>query len=265
MKFRVAACCLAAGSVLSAPAIAATAPSDAATAAATPIDFEVSGGLDYSTGRYGLSSDTRVLDVPFGVKFQEGNLRLEASIPYLDIKGPGISAGDIVVAKPGKTVSEASGIGDLTATGGWTLFAEDGPVPGVELAGTVKLPTAGPQLGTGKTDFTAQANLFHSITPTTLLFGSLGYQWLGSPAGFTLLSGVRVTAGVNFKPEDNVALGATLDYRQKYEAGLSDYVSIDPYALWRFLPDLGISAYAIIGASNSAPGFGGGFRLIAYL
>ena len=265
MKFKIAMSCVAACSALTVPAIAANAPTTATTAAATPVDLELSTGFDYSTGRYGLTSDTRVLDVPVGVKFQDGNLRLEASIPYLDIRGPGVSAGDIVVAKPSKTTSESSGIGDLTATGGWTLFPEDGPIPGIELAGTVKLPTAGSGLGTGKTDFTVQANLFHSITPTTLLFGSLGYQWLGSPAGFTLLSGVRLTAGVNFKPQDNIAFGALLDYRQKYEAGLSDYVAIDPYAVWRFLPDLGLSAYGIIGATNSAPGFGAGLRLIAYL
>ncbi len=265
MKFTIATSCLLAASVLAFPATAANAPTQAATAAATPVDLELSTGFDYSTGRYGLSSDTRVLDVPFGVKYQAGNLRLEATIPYLDIKGPGISAGDVVIAGPGSAVSERSGIGDLTATGGWTFLTENGAIPGVELAGTVKVPTAGSGLGTGKADFTVQANLFHSLTPTTSLFGSLGYQWLGSPAGFPLLSGARVTAGVNFKPQDNVAFGALLDYRQKYEAALSDFVSIDPYALWRFSPDFGVSAYGIIGATNSAPGFGGGIRLIAYL
>lgn len=265
MKCGVAVCFLVVSSGLAVPGMAANAPTAATTAAATPVDLEFSTGFDYSTGRYGLPSDTRVLDVPFGAKFQDGNLRLEGSIPYLDIKGPGIAAGDIVVTGANSKLSERSGVGDLTVTGGWTIFTENGAIPGVELAGTVKLPTAGSGLGTGKTDFTAQANLFHSLTPTTLLFGSLGYQWLGSPAGFTLLSGVRVTAGVNFKPQDNIAFGVLLDYRERYEAALSDYVSLDPYAVWRFLPDLGLSAYAIIGATNSAPGFGGGFRLIAYI
>lgn len=264
MNDMIAVCCLVAGLLLAVPAAAANAPSEA-TAAATPVDLEFSTGLDYSTGRYGLSPDTQVLDVPFGAKFQEGNLRLEASIPYLDIRGPGVSAGDIVVTSPNNRVSERSGVGDFVATGGWTLFSEDGPMPGIELAGTVKLPTAGTGLGTGKTDFTAQANLFHSIGPAMLLFGSVGYQWLGSPAGFPLLSGARVTAGVNFKPQDNVAFGALLDYREKYETGLSDYASLDPYVVWRFLPTLGMSAYGIIGTTNSAPGFGGGLRLIAYL
>lgn len=265
MKLTVAACCLAGASVLALPAMAANAPGAATTAAATPVDIELSTGFDYSTGKYGLSSDTRVLDVPFDVKYQDGNLRLEATIPYLDIKGPGVSVGDVVVAGPKSSVSETSGIGDLTLIGGWTVLTENGAIPGVELAGTVKVPTAGTGLGTGKADFTVQANLFHSLTPTTLLFGSLGYQWLGSPAGFPLLNGVRVTAGVNFKPQDNVAFGALLDYRQKYEAGLSDFVSIDPYALWRFAGNYGVSAYGMIGATNAAPGFGGGLRLIAYL
>jgi len=265
MNCGIAVCCLVAGSVLAGPAMAANAPTEATAAAATPVDLEFSTGFDDSTGKYGLLSDTRVLDVPFGAKFQDGNLRLEASIPYLNIRGPGVAAGDVVVVGSNTRVSERSGVGDLVATGGWTLFPEDGPIPGIELAGTVKIPTAGPGLGTGETDFTAQANLFHSLTPTTLLFGSLGYQWLGSRVGLPLLNGARVTGGVNFKPQDNVAFGALLDYREKYEAVLSDYVSIDPYAVWRFLPDLGVSAYGIVGATNSAPAFGGGLRLIAYL
>ena len=260
----IAISCAAAGALAASPALAATTPTEANLPAATPNDLEFSTGFDYSIGRYGLTSDTTVWDIPFGVKLQAGNLRVEGSIPYIDIKGPGVAAGDIVVNTGKSIISEHSGVGDLTLIGGWTVFSEMGPIPGIELAGMVKLPTAGTGLGTGKTDFTAQANLFHSLTPNVLLFGSLGYQWLGSPAGFQLTSGFRATAGVNFKPQDNIAWGATLDYREKYEATLPDYIALDPYVLWRFADNFGFSVYAIAGLSNSAPRFGAGLRLIFY-
>lgn len=141
------------------------------------------------------------------------------------------------------TLSERSGVGDLTATGGWILCAKDGPIPGVELARTVKLPTAGSELGTGRTDFTAQANLFHSLTPTTSFIGLPG---LGSPIGLPLFSGARVTAGVNFKPQDNVAFGALIDCREKCEAA-----SI-PTRSGGFCRISICPAYSIVRATNSA-------------
>ena len=260
----IAISCAAAGVFASSAALAATTPTEANLPAATPTDLEFSSGFDYTIGRYGLASDTTVWDVPFGAKLQAGNLRVEGYIPYIDIKGPGVAAGDVVVTSGKNIISEHSGVGDLTLIGGWTVLHETGPIPGIELAGTVKFPTAGTNLGTGKTDFTAQANLFHSLTPTVLLFGSVGYQWLGSPTGFPLTSGFHATAGVNFQPQSNIAWGATLDYREKYEATLPDYVALDPYALWRFADNFGISIYAIAGLSNSAPRFGAGLRLIFY-
>jgi hypothetical protein len=228
------------------------------------VNLEFSTGFDYSVGRYGAASDTTVFDVPFGAKFQTGDIRIEASIPYIDVKGPGVSAGDIVVGQGSQRVTERSGIGDLTLTGGATVLRENDLIPGVEIAGTLKLPTAGSSLGTGKTDFTAQVNLFHTLTPEFLLFGSLGYQWLGSSSALPLTSGVRLTAGVNYKPQDNIAAGVTLDYREKYEAALPDYVTLDPYVVWRFAENFGVSAYAIAGLTDAAPRFGIGGRLTFY-
>lgn len=248
----------------------AAAGAEAGPAAVTSNLFalEASTGVDYSTGKYGGTTDTRVFGVPFGIKLQYDRLRVEGSIPYLDIKGVGVSAGDgTVVKKQGSnTVTSTSGIGDLTIAGGWTVLRESeaDPFPGVELAGAIKLPTAASGLGTGKTDFTAQANLFHTLSADFLLFGSLGYQWLGSSLTFPLKSGVRATAGLNYKPQDNVAAGAVLDYRQSYETGLPDYFALDPYLLWRFAADWGVSAYAVIGLSNASPSWGSGFRVIFY-
>src|SRR5690349_15957054 len=67
--------------------------------------LEASTGVDYSTGKYGATTDTRVFGVPFGIKLQSDRLRVEGSIPYLDIKGVGVSAGEgTVVKKQGNNV-----------------------------------------------------------------------------------------------------------------------------------------------------------------
>ena len=269
MSRKTAITCLTAATILSSPTWAQNGPGAAEPAPVAVTDsfsLEASTGLDYSVGKYGGTTDTTVFDVPFGLKVQADRLRVEASIPYVDIKGIGVSAGEGIVVKnkANNTVGENSGIGDLTLTAGWTLLREDTPFPGIELAGAIKLPTAGSGLGTGKTDFQAQANLFHTLTPEFLLFGSLGYQWLGSSLNIPLNSGVRATAGFNYKPEDNVAAGLVLDYRQSYESGLPDYLALDPYLLWRFATDFGVSAYAVIGLSNASPSWGSGFRVIFY-
>src|SRR5512134_2141974 len=70
--------------------------------------WDVSSGFDYSTGSYGGPSNTTVLSVPLNLRAQSDSVRVELSIPYLDVSGPGTYSGNGVVGG-------GSGIGDATA------------------------------------------------------------------------------------------------------------------------------------------------------
>jgi hypothetical protein len=75
----------------------AIAANNDATAQAETNSFELSTGFDYSVGKYGAALDTSIKSVPIEAKAQLGRLRLQASLPYIWITGPGQIVGGVVV------------------------------------------------------------------------------------------------------------------------------------------------------------------------
>lgn len=218
-------------------------------------------GFDYSSGRYGGTSDTTVLSIPLDLRAQFGRLRVEATLPYLDVKGPGSFTGGIVVGS-GATQTTRSGLGDLTLGAAWLVHKDDRSFPAVEFEGFVKVPTAASGLGTGKFDYTAQVNLYHSITPRVMLFGTIGYQWLSNYQTYILKDGALASGGVNFKPATDFNIGMSANYRQEYYQGLGSQFAVSPYMLWNFNTNWRVSVYGIVGATRASPRYGVGMRLI---
>jgi hypothetical protein len=230
---------------------------------ATPIAWDLATGFDYSVGKYGAASDTSVVSIPFAGRLQMGQVRLELSVPYLDVHGPGDFASGVVVGG-NNTITTRTGIGDVTAGAAWILRPDDEDFPGIELAGTVKIPTASSSLGTGKFDYSIAANLSHNISPRVMVFGGVGYQWLSDTRGFNLENGVTALGGVNFRASDSTSIGLSASFRQTYYRPLDDQFSLTPYVLWTFAPRWRLSGYGLAGFTNSSPDLGGGLRLIFF-
>ncbi|MBU6473944.1 MAG: hypothetical protein KGQ94_14930, partial [Alphaproteobacteria bacterium] len=76
------------------------------------IAWQADTGFDYSVGKYGGQSDTRVLSIPLDLTLQADRLRLQATLPYLDVRGPGVFAGGVVVGG-NNAVTTRTGLGDL--------------------------------------------------------------------------------------------------------------------------------------------------------
>lgn len=226
------------------------------------VNLQIGTGFDYSSGKYGAATATDVWSIPLDVRLQMDRFRLEATLPYLDVRGPGVVAGGVVVGGSGP-VTTRSGLGDLNV-GAAYLLSKDGDAPAIELEGIVKVPTASTNLGTGKYDYLAQANVYHSFTPRFMLFGSVGYQWLTSFSTVKLESGVLATAGANFKASDATSIGVTASYHQEYYGGLGDVYAFSPYLLWNFAPNWRVTAYGTVGASKASPDYGAGLRLVFY-
>jgi hypothetical protein len=225
--------------------------------------WDVASGFDYYTGKYGAASSTDVWSIPLSVRDQFGKFRLEANIPYLHVRGPGVFAGGVIVGG-NNAITTRSGLGDVNLGAAWLLHEDDQSLPGIELAGGIKLPTASSSLGTQKFDYNIQANLNHSISQSVMLFGSLGYQWLSDFRGFQLEDGVTATGGVNFRPSDTTSIGVSANFRQAYYHTLEDQFTLTPYALWSFAPHWRLSGYGMVGFTNSSPDIGGGVRLIFF-
>lgn len=224
--------------------------------------WDIATGMDYSVGKYGAASDTTVISAPVAVRIQMDSLRLEASVPYVWERGPANFADGVVVPGGSGAITDHTGLGDTNLGAAWILHPDDADFWGVELAGNVKVPTADSALGTGKADYGVQANLSHNLTPSFMLFGSIGYQWLNDFRTFHLEDGIAASAGVNQKLGSDTDIGVSLSYRERYYAALNEQLAVSPYVLFTVAPRWRLSAYATAGFTNASPSAGGGFRVI---
>lgn len=226
--------------------------------------FEAASGVDYSAGHYGASADTTVWSIPLDLKAQIGRVRLQASLPYEFIKGPGQIVGGVIVSGPGSTTTSRSGLGDLNLSAAALLTRERGLLPAIEVSGSVKLPTAKTTIGTGETDWSANASFYKSLTPTVLLFGSVGYSWLGSPAAYRLKNGVTASGGFNLRPAANQNYGVSVAYREPVAEGLQGQAVVSPYMTYRFSHRFGVTLYGLAGLNDASPRIGAGLRLTLF-
>lgn len=245
---------------------AAAARSTAAASDTADSSFEFATGADYSVGHYGASQDTSVVSIPLDLKAQFGRLRLQGSLPYVFVKGPGQLVDGVAVTAPtGSTATtRRSGIGDLNLSAAYLITRENGLLPSIEVGGGVKIPTAKASIGTRKTDFAATANIYKSLTPTTTLFGSVGYSWLGSPAAYRLRSGITASGGLNYRPVSSQNYGVSIAYREPVADGLKGQAVVSPYMTYRVSKLLGLTFYGVAGLNDASPRLGGGVRLSVF-
>lgn len=252
-----------------APAFAhAQTPASTTAAAAPDVGPELSAGATYLSGKYGQARSTSIIYAPATAAARGTNWRVEATVPYLRVRGPGAVAGSggtpVVVGSGSSAVTTRSGLGDV-ALGASYMLPASGSLPLLEVAGRVKLPTAKDSLGTGKTDTSVQLNAYQVVSSNVTLLGSVGYQWLGKSATYPLKSGLTGMLGADVKTSPDVDVGVSASYSAKVIAGQSDQVTLTPYMAWRANRNWGVTAYALAGLTRSSPDYGAGFQLTYYV
>ena len=238
-------------------------------------DWGVSAGFEYETGDYGAkcavnlsltctTTGTTAFVLPVTAMLQVARLRLQVTVPFADIEGPGRFAGDlgvpVIVAPANNQPPRRSGLGDIAVGAAYILLRENLIMPRIELAGVTKLPSAASGLGTGKSDYTAQVNLYRTVLPGLTTFGSIGYTWVGEINTVKLHSGAEATAGAEAKFL-GLGAGATVDYRQSAWTGAPDYFTLNPYVTWHMLGVLGVSLYGTVGLTHASPSQAFGVRV----
>lgn len=274
--------CVAALSVLViGPAMAQTLPAPTLSiphTTSSSFDWSFSTGIDYVAGKYGAkcavslanlsctTTGTTVFELPASAALQVGRFRLEGTVPYIDIEGPGKFAGNfglpVIVAPASNEPKHRSGLGDISIGAAYLIAREGTVLPAVEIAGVTKLPLAGSGLGTGKTDYGAQVNLYRTLLPGLTAYGSLGYQWIGDLNTIQLHSGARATAGADFKFLSMFGAGAMIDFQQSAWQGAPSYATLNPYITWHVLGGIGVQLYTTIGMTRASPSHGWGMRLV---
>lgn len=233
-------------------------------AAATHAEVTVSTGFDFSRGDYGLPVPTQIITVPLAVSYAVNRTTWELGLSCVRVEGPG----DVVpgIGRRTRRLALASttheGIGDLTlgfthqlvapAERGWSWAA------GAE----VKFGTASAErsLGTGKDDFTVQAECSYTAGALTPYF-TVGYRWLGNPAGSDLRAHIFGTAGLTWACSDKVTLGALVDLSAKNSASGSSSANFMLSASRSLGDRWQAQLYAVRGTSDNSPDFGGGLSL----
>lgn len=260
-----------AGGLAPALAHAQDAASNAAKANAAAEDTgpkpDFSAGATYLDGKYGQATSTSILYAPFIAAYRTPTWKVDLTAPYLDVRGPGNVVGSsgtpIVVGSGSSKVTDRNGLGDVVL-GGSAMLPKADFLPFLEVAGRVKLPTAQNNLGTGRTDFSAQLNAYQVVSPTVTLLASAGYQWLGKSATYHLKDGALAMVGVDVKASKDVDVGLSANYIARIAQGLSDQITLTPFLSWRADKRWGLTAYGLAGTTRSSPDYGAGFQLTFY-
>lgn len=247
---------------------AALAEEETVARAVVPGSFQLSVGTEFTTGEYGGDRSVDELYIPVTGWYRTDRISLRLTVPYLRVDGP---TGTIIEGPGGQPIPgdgpdvTESGLGDVVL--GMTLYDawknRDGDLA-LDLGGSIKLGTADEDkgLGTGKTDFTVQADLVRFLPGFTAI-GSVGYVVRGDPDGFALDDGLIASVGgfSNGAPR-GMRLGAFLDYRQAgYELN-DDRLEALGMLGWR-MEGWGAYLTASVGLSDSAPDWGVGLTFMS--
>ena len=228
-------------------------------------------GVDYSTGDYGGDPvDTDILYVPYSLEYETERWEVKATIPWVEIEGPGtvIGAGEggVVIGDPSEaalTERTESGLGDIWLGATYKVPGSSSRLFYLDLTGKVKLSTADEKkgLGTGEEDYTLQADIFQTYGKVTP-FATAAYKIKGDPPGFELKDVVYLSGGLDFEVTEQSHIGASLDF-QEATTSTSDerlefvaYLNQDLNSRWAY------TLYGYKGLEDGSPDYGGGLQLI---
>jgi hypothetical protein len=221
-------------------------------------EYRVGAGIDYSTGDYGDSEDTDILSIPLLLRYSQFPWTLKATIPWIQVKGPGDVVGGIdgPVTTGGSAgeVTTESGLGDIILAATYMVDPWSEAAPSLDLTCKAKLPTADEdkQLGTGEPDYSLQVDLSKNVGAWTP-FLTLGYQFMGSSDELALDNRVYGSLGVSAKASKTLTIGTVYDYRQAAKDSSDDSHEVGLFGTWRVSPQWRVSAYGSVGLSDGAP------------
>lgn len=222
-------------------------------------------GLDYSSGNYGQTEETRITYVPFIAKYDTEKWSFKAVVPWLQIDGPGgVFADSRIVTNTSvqnqRTVE--SGLGDIVLGATYSAFQFNEQKLYIDVGAKVKLPTASETkgLGTGETDYTLSTDLYKTFDSFTLL-GTVGYKVLGDPVGVDLENVWFGSFGGVYKIDSNNSVGVTVDLREattNTSTGLREYTAFYSH---KFNDTYKLQTYIVGGDTESSVDFGAGAML----
>ncbi len=226
--------------------------------------WKYSSGVDYSTGDYNDSADTRILYIPFSASYKEGNLSGKITVAWLSIDGPGNvigGGGGGVVLPGGGNTSTESGVGDTWVSLTYEIESFPAEWGYLDVTGKIKVPTADEDkgLGTGKMDHTLQLDYAYAVDQLTPM-ATLAYKIKDDPSGIDLNNVLYLSVGADWRHSHNTHFGASLDFQQASTSGVDDPLDLFTYMSYIVNKQWRLTPYLYFGLSDSSPDIGGGLQ-----
>ena len=233
-------------------------------------EFSAGAGINYSTGKYGASTETKILSIPFTARYATDLWSLKLTVPYLRVTSPnnvipGVGRFD-TTGRPRRRAAgttTASGIGDTVASATYTAYYDDDAERGLDLTGRIKLPTAEADkgLGTGSTDESVQVDVYQTFDRLTL-FADVGYTFFGHSDFVQLDNVLNAGIGASNKLSATDSVGASLDGRQRVTPGGAPQRELSVF--WNHRTDgaTRMQAYFLVGLAKGSPDKGLGVSVL---
>ncbi len=224
----------------------------AQTPAPASEEIKLDTGLVYARGSYGLPSDTDITIALVNPTYETEDWRLQASFPYIWLKGPASVVGNAGTAAASRT---EHGVGDAT----FAVTRKFGVVAdgwSASFGGKIKFPTADENkgLGTGQTDVSFETDVFRKIGRITP-YGTLGYQFLGRSDLYPMKDGLFGSLGlVTLVPQSpGLTVGVGGNWRQPTISGGSQAVEAMAFLQQKFSARSHLQVFLLHGFTDASP------------
>ena len=230
--------------------------------------FRVGVGGEYSSGDYGGQESINETYLPVNLIYDAPRVTVRVTVPYLSVRAP---EGTITEGPDGETVvgegpvTTESGIGDvITALTVYDVLVLGQGDYAMDLTGKVKFGTADEDdgLGTGKNDYSIEANLFRFFDQFTLL-GVGGYVVRDDPPEVDLQDGFYASLGGTCLVTERVRAGLFYDYRESSLEESDALQEISATLSSRLGTSWWASAYVLAGIGDASPDWGAGISFTA--
>lgn len=245
-------------------------PSAAADQYPVQDGWTISGGAEYSSGKYGGTTSTDILYLPFMLRYATTRYAVSLTVPYISVTSGGVvipgvggtSRGSGRMANPATSspTTTQSGLGDVIATAGYNIYEQEQLT--LNLVGSVKFGTANENksLGTGKNDYAAQIDMFYAYATSTF-YTSIGYKVVGVPVGYTLNNIAYGSVSIAQSINERSRAGLTLNVAQSMGPGIEGRRDLAFDIMRRINGNSSISAKLSKGLSTSSPDWLAGLYL----
>lgn len=211
-------------------------------------------GAEYAEGDYGPreKTETWTLFVAPGFVGEIGEISL--TVPALVNDGPTTAGEDARASR--FTGDREAGVGDLTLKGRYYLVDEDeiGGMPGVDVLGRLKLPTADEDknLGTGEFDYGPGLGIYKHVGKAILL-ADAEYILREEPRGINLDNQFRYSIGAGHPVVKSLNGYVFLDGATGSAPGADSPAEVSVLADWKFSSDTSLQPYAGLGLTDGSP------------